>query len=62
MKFGLMEELKLNFKEAITFYEKATLVTLNDDKLKEYNEDIRRCCSKLELSKQHAAWIEAMRK
>jgi tetratricopeptide (TPR) repeat protein len=62
MKFGLMEELKLNFQEAITFYEKATLVTLNDDKLKEYNEDIRRCCSKLELSKQHAAWIEAMRK
>lgn len=61
LKFGFMEELKLNFKEAITYYERAALVTLNDDKLKEYNEHIQRCNTKLDMSKRHAKWLEKMK-
>ncbi|HRF17792.1 MAG TPA: hypothetical protein PK977_06475, partial [Chitinophagaceae bacterium] len=59
--FGFMEELKLNFIEAITYYERAALITLNDDKLKEYNEHIQRCNAKLEMSKRHAKWLEKMK-
>ncbi|HRE38503.1 MAG TPA: hypothetical protein PK092_08660 [Chitinophagaceae bacterium] len=61
LKFGFMEELKLNFIEAITYYERAALITLNDDKLKEYNEHIQRCNAKLEMSKRHAKWLEKMK-
>jgi tetratricopeptide (TPR) repeat protein len=62
LKFGFMEELKLNFKEAIVFYEKAILTSLNDDKLKEYSEHIQRCNTKLELSKRHSKWLEKIKK
>lgn len=62
LKFGLMEELKLNFKEAIDFYEKAMLVTMSDDKVKEYQEHISRCQQKIELSKSHSRWLDKLRK
>jgi tetratricopeptide (TPR) repeat protein len=62
IKFGFMEELRLNFKEAISHYEKAILVTLNDDKIKEYNEHITRCKNKAELTKHHSKWVEKLRK
>lgn len=61
-KFGFMEELKLNFDEAISCYEKAMLVTLNDDKIKEYSEHISRCQTKKELSKSHKKWLEELKK
>ena len=62
LKFGLMEELKLNFKEAISSYEKTILVTLIDDKIKEYTEHINRCKRKIELSKNHSKWVDKIKK
>lgn len=57
LRYGIMEELKLNFKEAIAFYEKAILMTLSDEKIKDYQEYITRCKSKTELGKQHSSWF-----
>jgi len=57
LKLGIMEELKLHFPEAIRYYEKAVLITLNDDKVKEYQQNIDRCRSKIELSKNHTGWF-----
>ena len=62
MKQGLMEELKLNFTEAIAYNEKAILMAVNDEKIKDYQENITRCKSKIELSKNHKKWIEQLRK
>ncbi len=61
MKFGQVEELKLNFKEAIINYEKAILVTFVDDKIKEYQENVNRCKSKIELARNHTKWIERIK-
>ncbi|HEV7621400.1 MAG TPA: tetratricopeptide repeat protein [Flavisolibacter sp.] len=55
---GLVAELKIRFEEAISFYEKAILFTLSDDKIKNYNEDITRCTSKLELSHKYVNWLK----
>ncbi len=48
-RFGILNELKQNFTEAILFYEKAILVTLSDEKIKDYKADIERCKMKIEL-------------
>jgi hypothetical protein len=48
-----VEELQLHFQEAINLYEKAILLTLNDDKIKGYKEDITRCEEKRELLLKH---------
>ena len=50
-KRGIMEELNLNFDEAIKNYKKAILISLNDDKIKEYKADIERCKAKQEIEK-----------
>jgi len=50
-KRAIMEELNLNFTEAIKNYKKAILVSLNDDKIKEYKADIERCKTKQEIEK-----------
>jgi hypothetical protein len=52
-RLGLVEELQLHFQEAINLYEKAILLTLNDDKIKGYKEDITRCEEKRELLLKH---------
>ena len=57
LRFGIMEELKLNFKEAISHYEKAILMTLSDEKIKDYQENVNRCKSKMELGKEHSSWF-----
>ena len=62
MKLGLMEELKLNFKGAITNFEKAILVAISDEKIKDYEANIARCKSKIELSKNHLKWINQLKK
>jgi len=62
MKLGLMEELKLNFKGAIANTEKAILVAISDDKIKDYQQNIVRCKSKIELSKSHLKWINQLKK
>jgi len=62
MKLGLMEELKLNFKAAISNHEKAILVAINDEKIKDYQQNINRCKSKIELSKNHVKWLNQLKK
>ena len=57
-----MEELKLNFTEAIAYNEKAILMAVSDEKIKDYQENITRCKNKIELSKNHKKWIEQLRK
>ncbi|MBC7848806.1 MAG: hypothetical protein H7Y31_03680 [Chitinophagaceae bacterium] len=49
LRYGIMEELKLNFEEAIGYYEKAMLFTLSDEKIKDYQENISRCRNKREM-------------
>jgi len=56
-KYGFMEELKLNFSEAIKYYEKAILCSLHDDKIKDCQQYIDRCKIKLELIKHHSGWF-----
>jgi tetratricopeptide (TPR) repeat protein len=62
IKFGQMEELKLNFKEAINCYEKAILVTLIDEKIKEYHDHVNRCRNKIELARNHSKWLDKIKK
>jgi tetratricopeptide (TPR) repeat protein len=52
-RIGLVRELQLKFEEAITCYEKAIMLTLNDDKIKGYKEDIERCIEKQQLLAKH---------
>lgn len=61
LKFGFMEEMKLNFKEAISCYEKAVLISLNDDKIKDYNDHIIRCRNKIELAQNHENWLKKLK-
>jgi tetratricopeptide (TPR) repeat protein len=51
-RFGILNELKQNFTEAIGFYEKAILTTLSDEKIKDYKADIERCKMKIELQQK----------
>ena len=48
-KRATMEELNFRYEAAIGFYEKAILSSLNDDKIKLYNDDIERCKAKQEI-------------
>lgn len=57
-KYGFMEELRLNFSEAIRYYERAILCSLHDDKIKDYQQHIDRCNHKLGISERHSEWIE----
>lgn len=52
-RLGLVEELQLQFEQAISLFEKAILYTLNDEKIKSYKEDIARCEEKRELLLKH---------
>ncbi len=62
MKWGFKEEILLDFQKAIAYYEKAILLTLNDDKIKEYRQHIDRCREKTELSKNQKKWVEVQKK
>ena len=50
-RYGFLEELKLNFPEAIKYYERAILSSLYDDKIKDYQQHIDRCNLKLGIEK-----------
>ncbi|MGZ5189528.1 MAG: hypothetical protein ACXWCZ_00840 [Flavisolibacter sp.] len=56
-RFGLIQEMKLRFHDGIQFYEKAALISLSSEKIKQYKEDIERCNEKLVVSKKHSDWI-----
>ena len=55
-RYAIAEELNMQFDAAITFFEKAILVSLNDEKIKEYRNDIDRCRKKIELALGHKDW------
>jgi tetratricopeptide (TPR) repeat protein len=52
-RYALAEELKLNFGKAVYYFEKAILTSQNDDKVKDYKQDIDRCEMKMEIKKKH---------
>jgi tetratricopeptide (TPR) repeat protein len=54
-RYALAEELKLNFEKAINYFEKAILASQNDDKIKDYKQDIERCEMKMEIAKKHSS-------
>jgi tetratricopeptide (TPR) repeat protein len=51
-RFGMIAELKGRYADGIEWYRKALLQTMNNDKVKEYQADMERCKTKLELSTQ----------
>lgn len=55
-RLGLVEELKLNFEAAIGYFEKASLLTLSEEKIRCYREDIQRCEEKKTLAEKHQGW------
>ena len=62
LKLGLKEELQLNFNKAMDCFEKAILLSLNDEKIKEYRLNIERCQQKTDLSKNQKVWMDEQRK
>jgi tetratricopeptide (TPR) repeat protein len=58
---GLVAELKLSYDEAIAFFEKAFLTSLNTEKIKNYQEDIERCHNKKALSEKHIDWMKKLK-
>ena len=54
-RYALMEELKLNFDRAVFYFEKAIMSSQNDEKIKDYREDMERCEMKKEISIKHKA-------
>ena len=57
-RYGLAEELNMHFDAAVNCFERAILISLNDDKIKEYRNDIERYTRKMELAHNHKEWIE----
>jgi tetratricopeptide (TPR) repeat protein len=52
-RYAMMEEIKMNFEKAIHGFEKAILGSQNDEKIKDYKQDIERCQMKMEINKTH---------
>jgi len=53
-RYALLEEIKMNYEKALYYFEKAILASQNDDKIKDYKQDIERCEMKTEIRKKHA--------
>jgi tetratricopeptide (TPR) repeat protein len=60
-RHGLVRELFYAFEDAIAYFEKAMLSTLNSEKIKNYQEDVNRCKEKMELAKSHAQWLAGLK-
>ena len=52
-RFALAEELRRNYEKAVYYFEKAILAGQNDEKIKDYRQDIERCQMKTEILKKH---------
>jgi tetratricopeptide (TPR) repeat protein len=52
VRFGIVEELQQQFQSAINYLEKAILVCLNDEKIKDYRQDMERCRMKMEITRE----------
>ncbi|MFL9482083.1 tetratricopeptide repeat protein [Chitinophagaceae bacterium LWZ2-11] len=48
-RYGMIDEIKGHYEDAIKNYERAILHTMNNDKLSDYKIDIERCRTKLEI-------------
>ncbi len=53
-RYGLLQEHQLHFDKAIHYFEQAILSCPQDEKIKEFKNDIDRCEMKMELQKRHA--------
>ena len=56
-EYGIMYEMQGNLQEAIDFYQKAAIVTLDMTKLDKYKESIERCRKKLDILNPSANFI-----
>ncbi len=53
-RYALSEELRQNHEKAVYYFEMAILASQNDEKIKDYRQDIERCGMKMEIRKKHA--------
>lgn len=49
-RYGMLEEIKGNYKQGIKNYQTAILYCLNNEKIKDYQCDIERCNTKLQIA------------
>jgi tetratricopeptide (TPR) repeat protein len=56
-RMGLVRELQLRFDDAVSFYEKAVLLSLNDEKIRSFKEDIERTNEKKVLASKFSNWL-----
>ena len=61
-RYGMLQEMGGHFLHAIGYYEKALLNTMNNDKVKDYQQDIERCRIKLQVGRNAGPWIRFRRK
>jgi len=52
-RYAMSEELRKNYEKAIVYFEKAILASQNDEKIKDYRQDIERCQMKTDIYKRH---------
>lgn len=55
-RLGFASELQLRFEEAMEYYEKAMMLSLNTDKIKMYREDLERCREKISTILNYPGW------
>jgi tetratricopeptide (TPR) repeat protein len=53
-RYGLSEELRMNFEKAVYYFEKAIMASHNDEKIRDYRLDIDRCVMKAAILKKHS--------
>ncbi|CAN5608131.1 hypothetical protein BH20ACI4_BH20ACI4_05700 [soil metagenome] len=56
-EYAIMYEMQGNLQEAIDYYQKAAIVTLDITKLDKYKESIERCRQKMEILKPSDSFI-----
>ena len=54
-RYALSEELRQNYDKAVFYFEKAILASQNDEKIKDYRNDIERVEMKREIAIKHAS-------
>lgn len=56
-RYGMVSELRGQYADAMEWYRKAMLQTMSNDKLKDYQADMERCNTKLQLGRQQQPWF-----
>jgi tetratricopeptide (TPR) repeat protein len=52
-RYAMSEELRQSYEKAVFYFEKAILASQNDEKIKDYRQDIERCQMKKEIRQRH---------